>query len=84
MKWIKRKQKEIAHQFVEDATEKLKENVKESTYDYISLGLKMLPIAIGVAKLVTLTGMESAPVASTVNDIPSIINYGTINIIRRN
>ena len=75
---LRKKQRKVARQFVEDATEKLKENVQESTYDYISLGLSMLPIVLNIAMVVT--SIETVNVPEVSNDIPTIINYGTINI----
>lgn len=75
---LRKKQRKVARQFVDDATEKLKENVQESTYDYISLGLSMLPIVLNIAMVVT--SIETGNVPETSNDIHTIINYGTINI----
>lgn len=75
---LRKKQRKVARQFVDDATEKLKENVQESTYDYISLGLSMLPVVLNIAMVVTSIETGNVPEAS--NDIPMIINYGTINI----
>ncbi len=77
---VRKKQKKVARQFVDDATEKLKENVQKSTYDYISLGLSTIQIVAVIAEVVTSIGTGNVPEVLT-TDIPTVINnYGTINI----
>lgn len=78
MRWLRRRRKEVAEDFVKDATEKLKENVTEKSIDYLSLISSAFQIAIFVAEVATLTGTGSV---HAVSSSPTIINNGTIYIL---
>lgn len=78
MRWLRRRRKEVAEDFVKDATEKLKENVTEKSIDYLSLISSAFQIVIFVAEVATLTGTGSVPAVSS---SPTIINNGTIYIL---
>lgn len=78
-KKVRKKQKQVAHQFVDDATEKLELAVQEQSYNYIWIGLSALQIVGVVAGIVTSIDAGNAPADLISSDI-SIVNYGTINI----
>jgi hypothetical protein len=79
MRWLRRKTQKVAQDFVESATTELKVQVKTNTYDYLSLILSVLPIAMGIAEIAISADVVSAPVVSS--ETPSIVNYGTIYIL---
>lgn len=74
MGWLRRKQKQVAQQLVEDATETIAESVNNSTKDYIDLLLAILPIALPIVGHVISTGKANAP------EVSSGTNASTINI----
>lgn len=79
MRWLRRKTQKVAQDFVESATTELKVQVKTNTYDYLSLILSVLPIAMGIAEVAISADMANVPVVSS--ETPSIVNYGTIYIL---
>jgi hypothetical protein len=71
--WLRRKQKQVAQQFVDDATETIAESVNNSIQDYMELLLAILPIALPIVSHVISAEKANAPVESNVST-PSTIN----------
>ena len=61
MGWFRKKQKEVAQNFVEDVKEEVKESAKKSTTNWLKLILFAAPVVIPIADHVIGTGMVSAP-----------------------
>ena len=61
MGWFRKKQKEVAQNFVEDVKEEVKESAKKSTTNWLKLILLAAPVVIPIADHVIGTGMVSVP-----------------------
>lgn len=61
MGWFRKKQKEVAQNFVSDVKEEVKESAKKSTTNWLKLILLAAPVVIPIADHVIGTGMVSAP-----------------------
>lgn len=84
MGWFRKKQKEMAETFVDDATEKLQTKMKSASEDYFSKALKILPLVVVAVDLVISQGTGNAPEVSTSSKQPIfILNNGTINIYNK-
>ena len=83
MGWFRKKQKEMAETFVDDATEKLQTKMKSASEDYFSKALKILPLVVVAVELVISQGTGSAPEFLTSSKQPIfILNNGTVNIYK--
>lgn len=83
MGWFRKKQKEMAETFVDDATEKLQTKMKSASEDYFSKALKILPLVVVAVDLVISQGTGSAPEVLTSSKQPIfILNNGTVNIYK--
>lgn len=79
MRWLRNRRREVAEDFVEDATQKLKEDATKKSMDYLSLIFSISAIAATIVEVATLTGTGNVHAVS--NDIPTIVNNGTIYIL---
>lgn len=61
MGWFRKKQKEVAQNFVSDVKEEVKESAKKSTTNWLKLILLAAPVVIPIADHVIGTGMASVP-----------------------
>ena len=61
MGWFRKKQKEVAQNFVSDVKEEVKESAKKSTTNWLKLLLLAAPVVIPIADHVIGTGMASVP-----------------------
>ena len=61
MGWFRKKQKEVAQNFVSDVKEEVKESAKKSTTNWLKLILLAAPVVIPIADHVLGTGMASVP-----------------------
>lgn len=83
MGWFRKKQKEMAETFVDDATEKLQTKMKSASEDYFSKALKILPLVVVAVDLVISQGTGNVPEVSTSSKKPIfILNNGTVNIYK--
>lgn len=86
MGWFRKKQKEVAETFVEDATEKVMETVKDPMEKRIKLLLKIGLVVYPIAEAAIISGMGGVhsgvtPTTPTqpINQV-FMSNNGTINI----
>ena len=61
MGWFRKKQKEVAQNFVSDVKEEVKESAKKSTTNWLKLLLLAAPVVIPIAEHVIGTGTASVP-----------------------
>ena len=61
MGWFRKKQKEVAQNFVSDVKEEVKESAKKSTTNWLKLLLLAAPVVIPIADHVIGTGTASVP-----------------------
>ena len=61
MGWFRKKQKEVAQNFVSDVKEEVKESAKKSTTNWLKLLLLAAPVVIPIADHVIGTGIASVP-----------------------
>ena len=80
MGWFRKKQKEVAQNFVEDVKEEVKESAKKSTTNWLKLIMLVAPVVIPIADHVIGTGMASAPVDLPKGNFTLYIDTVNINI----
>lgn len=78
MGWFRKKQKEVAQNFVSDVKEEVKESAKKSTTNWLKLLLLAAPVVIPIADHVIGTGMANAHVGLPKGNFTLYID--TVNI----
>lgn len=80
MGWFRTKQKEVAETFVEDATEKLKSSVKDTSQNWLWIALGLAPVVIPIVDHVIGIGKESVPAVSKGHNFTLYIDTVNLNI----
>lgn len=80
MGWFRKKQKEVAQNFVSDVKEEVKESAKKSTTNWLKLILLAAPVVIPIADRVIGTGGVSVPADLPKGNFTLYIDTVNINI----